>query len=82
MRVRVIRGKELETALGSQAGFLAGAVPNLSKLLPSCIPVETSNNCIDVAFNSMRYLFGELLRVISSHSSRPITLLMDDNTVC
>ena len=26
----------------------------------------------------MRYLFGELLRVISSHSSRPITLLIDD----
>jgi predicted ATPase len=26
----------------------------------------------------MRYLFGELLRVISTHSSQPITLLMDD----
>ena len=26
----------------------------------------------------MRYLLGELLRVISSHSSRPITLMIDD----
>ena len=70
--------EELQTGLGSQAGLLAGVVPSLKKLLPSCVQVESSSNCIDAVAFSMRYLFGELLRVISTHSSRPITLLMDD----
>ena len=69
---------ELENALGNQAGLLAGAVPSLSKVMPSCIYMEeTSSTCVDAA-SSMRYLFGELLRVVSSYSSRPISLLIDD----
>ena len=68
----------LANALGSQAGLLAGVVPSLSKLIPSYIQLEeTSSTCID-APSSMRYLFGELLCVISSHSRRPISLFMDD----
>ena len=69
---------ELENALGNQAGLLAGAVTSLSKVMPSCIYMEeTSSTCVD-APSSMRYLFGELLRVISSHSERPISLFIDD----
>ena len=70
---------ELTNALGSQAGLLAGVVPSLSKLMPSNIQHEegTSSTCVD-APSSMRYLFGELLRVVSSHSSRPISLFVDD----
>ena len=69
---------ELENALGNQAGLLAGAVPSLSKVMPSCIYMEeTSSTCVD-APSSMRYLFGELLRVISFHSKRPISLFIDD----
>ena len=69
--------EELENALGSQAGLLAGVVPNLTRLLPSCIGLETLSCCVDSAV-SMRYLFGELLRVISTYSRRPISLVVDD----
>ena len=70
--------KELETGPGNQAGLLAGVVPSLTKLLPSYVRAETTySNCMNAAF-SMRYLFGELLRVIASHSSRLITLFIDD----
>ena len=69
---------DLANALGNQAGLLAGVVPSLLKLMPHRISLEeTSNACVD-APSSMRYLFGELLRVISSRSSRPISLLIDD----
>jgi len=70
---------ELTRALGSQAGLLAGVVTSLSKLMPSNIQHEegTSSTCVD-APSSMRYLFGELLRVVSYHSSRPISLFVDD----
>ena len=69
---------ELENALGNQARLLAGVVPSLSKVMPSCIYMEgTSSACVD-ATSSMRYLFGELLRVISSHSTRPISFFIDD----
>ena len=69
--------KELETALGSQVGLIAEVVPNLTKLLPSYVKDETSRNCFDVAV-SARFLFREFLRIIASHSSQPITLLIDD----
>jgi len=70
--------KELENRLGNQASLLAGVVPSLIKLMPSSKhQLETSTTCIDAAV-SMRYLFGELLRVISSHSKRPISLFIDD----
>ena len=69
----------LSNAFGSQAGLLAGVVPSLSKLIHSySIQLEeTSSTCID-APSSMRYLFGELLCVISSHSRRPVSLFVDD----
>ena len=69
---------ELVNALGNQAGLLAGVVTSLPKLMPLSIHLEeTSNTCVD-ASSSMQYLFGELLRIISSHSMRPISLLIDD----
>jgi len=71
--------KELENRLGNQASLLAGVVPSLIKLMPSSSHqlLKSSSTCIDAAV-SMRYLFGELLRVISSHSKRPISLFIDD----
>ncbi|KAL3760370.1 hypothetical protein ACHAWU_000345 [Discostella pseudostelligera] len=68
---------ELMSALGSQPSLL-GVVPNLRKLMPSCLGTETSasSNCVDSAV-SMRYLLCELLRVISSNS-KPITIVFDD----
>jgi len=71
---------ELQASLGNQAGLLMGVVPNLMKLLPSCwrqLIGISSGGCVDIAV-SMRYLFGELLRIVSSHSKRPISLFMDD----
>ena len=68
--------EELTSALGSQPN-LFGVVPNLRMLMPSCLGAETtSNSCVDSAI-SMRYLLGELLRVISS-LSKPITIVLDD----
>ena len=68
--------KNLTSALGSQPNLLR-VVPNLRKLMPSCENIESSaNNCVDNAV-SMRYLCGELLRVISSYS-KPITIVIDD----
>jgi hypothetical protein len=66
----------LESTLGSQAGLLAGVVPSLSKLLPLDARFEAGSNCVDSAL-SMRFLFAELARVLSSHS-RPTSLLLDD----
>jgi len=69
---------DLANSLGSQAGLLAGVVPSLLKLMPHHISLEeTSSACVDAPL-SMRYLFGELLRVVSYHSRRPISLLIDD----
>jgi len=71
---------ELQASLGNQAGLLMGVVPSLMKLLPSCwgqLLGTPSGGCVDIAV-SMRYLFGELLRIISSHSKRPISLFIDD----
>ena len=68
---------KLTNAFGNQAGLLAGVVPSLSKLIPPFQLHDMSSNCVD-APSSMRYLFGELLSVISSHSKRHISLLMDD----
>ena len=38
---------------------------------------DSSSTCVDAAL-SMRYLFGELLCIISSHSLQPVSLLIDD----
>jgi len=75
-------GKELENRLGNQASLLAGVVPSLFKLLPTvedgrASPAESSGNCVN-AEASMRYLFGELLRVMCSYSKRPISIFIDD----
>ena len=68
---------ELINALGSQAGLLAGVVPSLSKLMPPFQLHDISSTCVN-APSSMRYLFSELLYIISSHSKRPISLFVDD----
>jgi predicted ATPase len=69
---------ELQASLGNQAGLLMGVVPNLMKLMPSYrIGFEAPSNCMNAAA-SIGYLFGELLRVITSHSKRPISLFLDD----
>ena len=75
-------GKELENRLGNQASLLAGVVPSLFKLLPTVedgrgSPAEFSGNCVN-AEASMRYLFGELLRVMCLYSKRPISIFLDD----
>jgi len=75
-------GKELENRLGNQASLLAGVVPGLFKLLPTvedgrASPAESSGNCVN-AEASMRYLFGELLRVMCLYSKRPISIFLDD----
>jgi predicted ATPase len=68
--------EELMGALGSQLNLL-GVVPNLRKLMPLCMGLaDAFSNCVDSAV-SMRYILGELLRVITSHS-KPITIVMDD----
>ena len=68
--------EELMSAIGDQSNLL-WVMPSLRKLMPSCVTSETSAiNTVDSAV-STRYLFGELLRVISSHS-KPITLFLDD----
>jgi len=75
-------GKELENRLGNQASLLAGVVPGLCKLLPTVedgrgSPAESSGHCVN-AEASMRYLFGELLKVMCSYSKRPISIFIDD----
>jgi len=68
----------LDEALGVQAALLAGVVPSLSKLMPSRPSPGYSVNCIDSGL-SIRFLFGELLRVISKISEpRRISFLLDD----
>ena len=69
--------KDLDSGLGRQAGLLAGVVPNLAMLLPSSANAYASSKVVNVAA-SMSYLFVKLLWVISIHSSRPITVLIDD----
>jgi len=71
--------KELENRLGDQACLLAGVVPSLFLLMPSSVRhhLDTASSCMNAAV-SMRYLFCELLRVISSNSKRPISLFIDD----
>ena len=75
-------GKELENRLGNQASLLAGVVPGLYKFLPTVEdgrgnPAEASGNCVN-AEASMRYLFGELLKVMCLYSKRPISIFIDD----
>ncbi|KAL7554477.1 hypothetical protein ACHAWF_017948 [Thalassiosira exigua] len=69
----------LQSALGSQGGaFLTGFVPKLPKVMPSCAALLLQENgCIDATM-SLRFLLGELLWVISSHTSRRISILLDD----
>ncbi len=67
---------ELTSAIGSHS-ILLEVVPNLEKLMPaSVVRGESAYSCVDSAL-SMKYILGELVRVISSHS-KPITILIDD----
>lgn len=66
----------LENVLGSQAGALVALVPGLARLLPSSVQASTFGDCVDSAL-SMRFLLGEALNVLSSHS-RPILFFLDD----
>mmetsp|Transcript_43738 Transcript_43738/g.91966 ORF Transcript_43738/g.91966 Transcript_43738/m.91966 type:complete len:1476 (+) Transcript_43738:19-4446(+) len=68
--------KELAGSLGNQAGLLAGVVPSLGKLMPSCNLHNTWSSCANSAL-SMRFLLSELLRVLASHL-RSITIVLDD----
>ena len=68
--------EELTRAIGSES-YLLGMLSSLRKLMPSSVLRQAStNDCVDSAI-SMRFLFTEVLCVLSSHS-KPITLLMDD----
>lgn len=67
---------ELISAIGRQS-ILLEVVPRLSKLMPSsCIEFNSYACSVDSAL-SMRYILGELMRVISSHS-KPTVLFIDD----
>ena len=72
---RKIVGESLQRSLGIQASLLIGILPSLSKLLPSCVKIEHSF-CFDVSM-SVSFLFGELLREISSHSKK-MAFFLDD----
>ena len=62
-------------AFGSQAARLVDVVPSIVKLMPS-IRREGLADSVDSSL-SMRFLFGELLRVLSSHC-RSISFFIDD----
>mmetsp|Transcript_43870 Transcript_43870/g.92281 ORF Transcript_43870/g.92281 Transcript_43870/m.92281 type:complete len:1556 (+) Transcript_43870:78-4745(+) len=68
----------LTSSLGTQAPVLAGVVPSVMKLMPSCLMLSPTSStiCVDSAM-SMRYLFTELIGVIASHSSH-IDFILDD----
>ncbi len=71
----------LGSILGSQTAFLAGVLPSLPKIMPSCVSYSSPGN-IDSANSAMSvavaFQFSQLLSVISSHSKKPITLFLDD----
>ena len=69
--------EELTRAIGSES-YLLGILPSLRTLMPSSVLLEASstNDCVDSTI-SMRFLFAEVMRVLSTHS-KPITLLIDD----
>ncbi|KAL3780452.1 hypothetical protein ACHAW5_004578 [Stephanodiscus triporus] len=70
-------GEALGIRLGSQAFRLTALLPSLSKLLLPTGNCPSGSACVDYAL-STRFLFTELLHVISAHSMRPITIFFDD----
>lgn len=64
---------DLRDALGEQISFLASLVPSLSMILPHA-PTHATK-CIDRT-ESVTYMLGKLLEIISSHQS--IIIMLDD----
>ncbi|KAL7538621.1 hypothetical protein ACHAXR_008700 [Thalassiosira sp. AJA248-18] len=67
--------KALQSALGVQVALIVGILPSLPKIMSSLSRFGYSS-CFDSSM-SLRFLFGELLCVISSQSRR-ISLFFDD----
>ncbi len=70
-------GETLRTRLGSQAFLLTASLPSLSKLLLPSQGNLSGASCIDYAL-STRFLFKELLDVMSAYSTTPISIFFDD----
>ena len=70
-------GEALRTRLGSQAFLLTASLPSLSKLLLPSQGSLSGAACVDYAL-STRFLFKELLDVISAYSMIPISFFFDD----
>ena len=70
-------GEALRLRLGSQAFRLTASLPSLSKLLLPSVENSSGSACVNYAL-STRFLFTELLDVISAHSMRPISIFFDD----
>eukprot|EP00804_Cyclotella_cryptica_P007107 CCRYP_014514-RA/>CCRYP_014514-RA protein AED:0.02 eAED:0.01 QI:0/1/0.8/1/1/1/5/397/1398 len=70
---------QLRTALGSDLYYLIQVIPNLSQIIrTSAIDIPPNqDDCVD-AQQRLQYLFCQFVEVISSCSSGPIALFMDD----
>lgn len=71
--------RALEGTLGNQVSLLAEVLPSFTQLLSPSF--SGHGGSLDDCVNStatMQFLFGELLNVLASHSSRHITLVLDD----
>jgi len=67
----------LEKALGSQAILLSKFLPSLSNLVTLDSTQSTLSYCTDSA-ESVRFLFCKTVEILSSYSSGPITIFLDD----
>ncbi|KAL3806185.1 hypothetical protein ACHAXA_011734 [Cyclostephanos tholiformis] len=70
-------GEALRVRLGSQAFQLTTSLPSLSKLLLQSRGSPSGSACVGYAL-STRFLFTELLDVISAYSMIPISIFFDD----
>ncbi|KAK1744367.1 putative AAA ATPase [Skeletonema marinoi] len=69
---------QLRSVLGKEAYHLTKIIPNLATILGSALPVLShSEDCIN-AQKRVQYLLCQFVEVISSSSSAPITLFLDD----
>ncbi|KAK1744417.1 putative AAA ATPase [Skeletonema marinoi] len=69
---------QLRSVLGKEANHLTMIIPNLATILGSELPVLShSEDCIN-AQKRVQYLLCQFVEVISSSSSAPITLFLDD----
>eukprot|EP00985_Skeletonema_marinoi_P027031 scaffold21561_cov83-Skeletonema_marinoi.AAC.1 len=69
---------QLRSVLGKEAYHLMKIIPNLATILGSALPVLShSEDCIN-AQKRVQYLLCQFVEVISSSSSAPITLFLDD----